>query len=46
MPKMDYFALINQAKSEKAALVDQADQMVKDKKFGTDLEAIQNKIKD
>ena len=46
MPKMDYFALINQAKAEKAALVDQADQMVKDKKFGTDLEAIQNKIKD
>ena len=46
MSKMDYFALINQAKAEKAALVDQADQMVKDKKFGTDLEAIQNKIKD
>lgn len=46
MPKMDYFALINQAKAEKAALVDQADQMIADKKFGTDLEAIQNKIKD
>lgn len=46
MPKMDYFALINQAKTEKAALVDQAEQMVKDKKFGPDLEAIQNKIKD
>ncbi|MBO4931530.1 MAG: phage major capsid protein, partial [Clostridia bacterium] len=46
MPKMDYFALINQAKAEKAALVDQADQMIADKKFGTDLETIQNKIKD
>jgi len=46
MPKMDYFALINQAKAEKAALVDQADQMVTDKKFGSELEAIQNKIKD
>lgn len=46
MPKMDYFALINQAKTEKASLVDQAEQMIADKKFGTDLEAIQNKIKD
>ena len=46
MPKMDYFALINQAKAEKAALVDQADQMIADKKFGSDLEAIQNKIRD
>lgn len=46
MPKMDYFAEINRAKAEKAALVDQADQMIADKKFGTELEAIQNKIKD
>lgn len=46
MPKMDYFALINQAKADKAALVDQAEQMIADKKFGADLEAIQNKIKD
>ena len=44
MPKMDYFAEINRIKAEKAALIEQADQLIADKKFGTELEDVQNKM--
>lgn len=46
MPKMDYFAEINRIKADKAKLIEQADQLIADKKFGTELEEVQNKIKD
>lgn len=46
MPKMDYFAEINRIKADKAKLIEQADRLIADKKFGTELEEVQNKIKD
>lgn len=46
MPKMDYYAEINNLKAEKAKLIEQADQLIANRKFGTELEEVQNKIKD
>lgn len=45
MNRTDYMAKINDLKAEKASLMDKADQMIADNKFGTELETVQNEIK-
>ena len=46
MNKTDYMAKINDIKAEKKALMDKADQMVAENKFGTELESVQKEIQD
>lgn len=46
MARNDYMAKINDLKAEKASLMDKADQMIADNKFGAELEAVQKEIKD
>lgn len=44
MNKTDYMAKINDIKAEKKTLLDKADQMIAENKFGAELEAIQKEI--
>ena len=45
MNRTDYMAKINDLKAAKASLMDKADQMIAENKFGAELEGIQNEIK-
>lgn len=45
MNKTDYMAKINDIKAEKKTLMDKADQMVAENKFGAELEEVQKEIK-
>lgn len=46
MNRTDYMAKINDLKAAKASLMDKADQMIAENKFGAELEAVQKEIKD
>lgn len=46
MKGTDYMAKINDIKAEKKALMDKADQMIAENKFGEELESVQKEIQD